>query len=125
MSQGNGGNVKLINRVRVWVADYLGLVALVRELEAAVGRERRRAEAIKALLDRRERDAEYQRKALQRRADDARAELLALVAAVQHAEDEDYSSESLVALTRAAIGAKNSRSGRRMRPPLTVVGGGR
>lgn len=115
--------MRLINRVRVWVADYLGLVALVRELEAAVGRERRRAEAIKALLDRRERDAEYQRKALQRRADDARAELLALVAAVQHAADEDYSSESLVALTRAAIGAKSSRSGRRRRPPLTVVGG--
>jgi len=117
--------VNLINRVRVWVADYLGLVAMVRELEATVRRERQRAEAIKALLDRRERDAEYQRKALQRRADDARAELLALVAAVQHAEDEGYSAESIVALTRAAIGAKSSRSGRRMRPALTVVGGGR
>lgn len=107
--------MKIINRIRVWVADYLGLVALVRDLEASVGRERRRSEAIK-------RDFEWQRRALQRRVDEARAELQALVAAVEVAEDEGFSAEACVALTRAALGAKASRSWRRMRPALVVKG---
>ncbi len=115
--------MKFINRIRVWVADYLGLVALVRDLEHRLGRERRRSEAIKDLLDRRERDFEWQRRALQRRVDEARAELQALVAAVEVAEEEGFNAEACVSLTRAALGAKASRSGRRMRPALVIVKG--
>lgn len=115
--------MKFINRIRVWVADYLGLVALVRDLEHRLGRERRRSEAIKDLLDRRERDFEWQRRALQRRVDEARAELQALVVAVEVAEEEGFTAEACMSLTRSALGAKASRSGRRMRPALVVVKG--
>ena len=105
------------------MADYLGLVALVRDLEHRLGRERRRSEAIKTCSTgasvissgsggrcsgastRRGRNCRrsWSRSKWPRR--------------------RGFTAEACMSLTRSALGAKASRSGRRMRPALVVVKG--
>lgn len=114
------------SKVKQCVGDYLGWRRAAAELEAElietrvqIGRERRRAEAIAALLRRQEAEHEASLEAMRQRVTRARAEVLRLVEAVREAEDAGYSGEAVVALTRAAIDAKSSRSGARF--PLRVV----